>query len=226
MQRKVLKEKILTLLQNTDPQNIAEEIQLFADFKINNILFSALCREEPILRWNAVKAIAYVALNKDEDLQTARIIIKRCLWNLNEESGGIGWGAAETIGEILAQNRILADQFTKIMIGYARKDVNFLEFEPLQRGLLWALARISDTQKELLKSLHTSLFILPYLNSSDITVRGLAIWLIGKLKSKNTASFLQPKDEDINEIEIFRNNKLEKITVKQLLIDARNQLYN
>ena len=38
----------------------------------------------------------------DSDMEAARVIMRRLMWNLNDESGGIGWGSPEAMGEILA----------------------------------------------------------------------------------------------------------------------------
>jgi hypothetical protein len=37
----------------------------------------------------------------DKDMESARVIMRRLMWSLNDESGGIGWGAPEAMGEIV-----------------------------------------------------------------------------------------------------------------------------
>ncbi|MEA3417440.1 MAG: hypothetical protein U9R02_15080 [Thermodesulfobacteriota bacterium] len=48
----------------------------------------------------------------DHDMESARVIMRRLIWNLNDESGGIGWGSPEAMGEIMARNNRLALPFT------------------------------------------------------------------------------------------------------------------
>ena len=52
----------------------------------------------------------------ENDLEFARIIMRRPMLNLNDESGGIGWGAPEAMGEIMARSEKLAEEYHKILI--------------------------------------------------------------------------------------------------------------
>jgi len=40
--------------------------------------------------------------------------MRRLMWNLNDESGGIGWGNPEAMGEILACHEALANEYAPI----------------------------------------------------------------------------------------------------------------
>jgi hypothetical protein len=56
-----------------------------------NTLFSFLYNSDPAIKWNAATAMgAAVARLAHEDTESARVIIRRLMWNLNDESGGIG----------------------------------------------------------------------------------------------------------------------------------------
>ena len=77
------------------------------------------------------------------DREAARVVMRRLMWNLNDESGGIGWGVPEATGEIMARNPVLAEEYASILISYLREDGNFLEMEPLQCGILWGLHRLN-----------------------------------------------------------------------------------
>ena len=46
-----------------------------------------------------------------KNMEKARIVMRRIMWNLNDESGGIGWGSPEAMGEILCQSPELALEF-------------------------------------------------------------------------------------------------------------------
>jgi hypothetical protein len=84
----------------------------------------------------AVKAMgAVVAKLADHNMEAARIIVRRLMWNLNDESGGIGWGSPEAMGEILARHRGLAGEYAHILISYIREDGNYLENQVLQEGV-------------------------------------------------------------------------------------------
>jgi len=44
----------------------------------------------------------------EKDMESARVVMRRLMWNLNEESGGIGWGCPEAMGETMARSAPLA----------------------------------------------------------------------------------------------------------------------
>ena len=118
----------------------------------------------------------------DRDLEAARVIMRRLMWNLNDESGGIGWGSPEAMGEILAAHSGLAHEYVHILLSYAREDGNYIEHEALQRGLLWGIGRLSERRPELVRG--AAVFLLPYLASQDGMIRGLSARIMGLLQVK------------------------------------------
>ena len=53
----------------------------------------------------------------EQDMESARVVMRRLMWNLNDESGGIGWGSPEAMGEIMARHSGLAEEYSKISVG-------------------------------------------------------------------------------------------------------------
>ena len=157
-----------------------ETLRSFPARKVINPLISFFCSTDPNIRWRAIMAMgSVVAKLADEDMESARVVMRRMIWNLNDESGGIGWGAPEVMGEIMAQHEGLAQEYAPILVSYIREDGNFLEHEPLQRGALWGLARLAQTRSDLI--LDAGDHLLKYLSSGDPMIRGLAAWNIGLL---------------------------------------------
>lgn len=106
--------------------------------KAVNPLISFFCDHDAVLRWRSVSALgAVVARLADKDRESARVVMRRLMWSLNDESGGIGWGAPEAMGEITARHAGLAGEFGHILLSYVREDCNYLEHAVLQRGVLW-----------------------------------------------------------------------------------------
>ena len=61
--------------------------------QVVNPLFSFLYNTDELLKWKAVTALGAVVSNlASHDMESARIVMRRLIWNLNDESGGIGWG--------------------------------------------------------------------------------------------------------------------------------------
>ncbi len=87
-------------------------------------------------------------------MDSARMIMRRLVWSLNEESGWIGWGSAEAMGEIMARNKKLADEFHKFLISYISEGDNYLQFEELRKEVFIGLKRLSQTQPHLVRGVN------------------------------------------------------------------------
>jgi hypothetical protein len=188
-----------------------------------NPLFSFLYSQDKEIKWAAVKAMgAIVARLADEDMEAARGIMRRLMWNLNDESGGIGWGSPEAMGEILTCNERLAKEYSHILISYMRKNGNYLEYERLQRGLLWGIGRLSQVRPHLLQN--TVPLLLPYLESVDATVRGLAAWIMGLLEVEEACSRLEMLKNDKIEFEMYLDRKIIGCRVMDLAEQALQKI--
>lgn len=183
MSSRALKRQVLDLIAGPDLAAIRAELARLAAKDVINILFSAICREDERTRWHAVTCMGdAVARLAGEDLEAARIVMRRLLWSLNDESGGIGWGAPETMAEILCRHQGLGEEYVHMLISYMREDGeelcqdgNFLEHPLLQRGLLWGMARLSRCRPDLLQARGAEADIAQYLSADDAATRGLAI---------------------------------------------------
>jgi len=108
--------------------------------------------------------------------------MRRLIWNLNDESGGIGWGSPEAMGEIMAQSEQMAKEYHLILISYIRDDGNYIEHEILQRGVLWGLSRLAHARPELVKD--AAPFLHPYMESDDPILRELAEQIAQIIKNR------------------------------------------
>ena len=87
--------------------------------KMINPLLCALFEPDEVLRWRVVRGVGItVSAMAEKDLESARVIMRRLMWSLNDESGGIGWGAPEAMGEIMAENETLASEYHRILVSY------------------------------------------------------------------------------------------------------------
>ena len=214
-----LKRRVLKLLQSDDLVVGLNELCRLPARQVINPLFSFLYDNDPEIKWTAVTAMgAVVAKLADSDMEAARVIMRRLMWNLNDESGGIGWGSPEAMGEILARQEGLAKEYADILISYMREDGNYLENEVLQRGLLWGIGRLSRVRPQILEAAKPHL--IPYLHSRDATVRGLAAWIAGILGIKAACADLEGLAADESEIQIFLDGSIIKRRVNDLAGEA------
>jgi hypothetical protein len=214
-----LKEKIRMLLLQQDVESGLAQIGDMPARKAINPLFSFLCSPNELLKWRAVMAMGEVVDRLAEvDMESARVIMRRYMWQLNDESGGIGWGCPEAMGESMARNENLAREYGCILISYIRPDANFLEHEALQRGTLWGIGRLAHAKPQLLKgSVH---HLHPYMRADDPYLRGLAAWASGALRSKKTEVLLNDLKEDGAKLSVFLDGQLITVSVGDLVKKA------
>jgi len=210
-----LKAKILDLLLADSPIECVRELSLLPAREVMSPLFSFLCNDNELVRWRSVTAIGQIMRNLAErDMERARDFMRRLMWSLNEESGGIGWGAPEAIGEIMACHEKLGLEYVPIFMSYLDPKGNFIEHEILQRGLIWGLIRLAESRPELVVG--AAAHIGRYLESGDSTVRGLAAWAAGLLQAQETRSKLKELLSDESELRIYSDGKIATIRVRNL----------
>lgn len=216
---RVVKGRLRQLLTRRDTVAALEEITLLPIKTVINALFSFLQDGDPGIKWPAVKCFGVaVTVLADQDIESARIIMRRLMWSLNDESGGIGWGAPEAMGEVLARHHVLAIEYAPILLSYARQDGNYLELDRLQRGLLWGIARAAESRPELFRS--GAEHLMSYLGSPDATVRGLASRVMGLLRIPEACLLLGELSRDRSEISIDFRDEIGKHDVKGLAEEA------
>ncbi len=210
-----LKKHVLDLLRQDDLDNTIQQICSLPLRQVINPLISFLYNSDETVKWHAVSAIGAV-VNKmaDEDIESARIIMRRLVWNLNDESGGIGWGSPEAMGEIMARNKILAEEYSVIILSYIKPCTNYIENMNLQKGVLWGLARFAGVRPELVKVQIP--YLAPFVSSKDPVLRGLALWLISTLKMRPARKAIEKLVNDNGEIKIYTGGSFEEYTIAEL----------
>jgi hypothetical protein len=200
--------------------------------EVINALFSAICQVDTRLRWHAVSAMGVtVARLADEEMEEGRIMLRRMLWSLNDESGGIGWGAPESMAESMHHHAGLAEEYIHMLISYTRldgpeleQDGNFLEHETLQQGLLWGLDRLCTARKQLLVEKGFPADIPKYLASADTIVRGLAVRLCGKLGVDTELDRIRQLADDSGRVARYEDGRFFVVTVGELAGSALQEL--
>lgn len=177
-----VKKDVLQLLRTNDLPGGIAKIRALPRVSTLKALFSGICHTDEVVRWHAVSAMGIVVADlANHDMEGARVVMRRFMWSLNDESGGIGWGIPEAMAECIACHSGLAREYAHILISYMREDGYYLEYEPLQRGLMWGLGRVARVRPALLHDKQAPRYLLPYLDASDPTVRGLAARALGQL---------------------------------------------
>jgi len=158
-------------------------------------LISCLARGGTPAGRAAVALGACVAAMAREAPEDARVVMRRFMWHMNEESGNLGWGVPESMAETLAHSSLLAKEFSRVLLSYIRdtgREDNFVDHAPLRRSCYWAVGRLLQARPEFAAS------ALPLLQAGlrdeDIPCRGMAAWAFAQM---NVPAYLRPELETL-----------------------------
>lgn len=106
------------------------------------VVMSLTYDSDELVRRRAIEAIGRLAGSHGRhDLEKVRDLIRRLLWLMNDESGGLGWQAPEMIGEILVNVPALIGEYAPLLPA-------FLDEEPFERGSHHAIYRVATVNPQ------------------------------------------------------------------------------
>lgn len=147
-----IKKRLFEILSSTNWKTSLDEVYSYTPRKVINPLISFFCNKDVTIKQRAIITIGEVVnFLASQDMESARIVMRRLMWSLNDESGGIGWGAPEAMAEIMSLNEQLAKEYASILISYANPEGNYLEHIELQKEVLKGLARLGEVRPFLIK---------------------------------------------------------------------------
>lgn len=196
-------------------------------------LFSFLLLDG-LVRWRAVSAVglAVAALcraprdNAPGGLEAGRNILRRMMWNLNEESGNVAWGTPEAMAECLAQHPWLAEEYHNILISYIDDSIHhglWLELPLLRRGAVWGVSRLCCARPDLMARAGRPLLAALH-DCEDAEIPGLAAWGLGCLGWQEARPHLQALTASLTPVRWYRDGMLADTTVGALAREALARL--
>lgn len=141
----VTKHKVLELLRKGDQEELLNLFDL-APSQVRKYLTMAAFAEDDIIRERTVNSFGYLAKMRGESLpEFFRETIRRHVWAMNDESGNMDWLGPEIIGQIVAAQPRLFEEFASIMIEAALREPVF--YPSLQK----AVKLLAATDKKLIQ---------------------------------------------------------------------------
>ncbi len=191
-------------------------------------LFHLLYNKNELIKWRAVTAFGlYTQYLGDSDNSKLNNLIRRCVWMLTEESGGIAWGVPEAMAEMLANNESLAKSHSNILLSYLYDNPdgsdNYLEHEPLRFGVIWGASRLAEVHPELVKNEE---YIILQLCDNERTARGIAMVsrIIGQINLIEKQDYLVKHSENPAEIWLYLNHELKKYRVMDICLEQLKKI--
>jgi hypothetical protein len=196
---------------NANTDSIANQINLIllrGDYqKLNSLdregkrvwrlLQSNLYQTDQTLRYHSIEAIA-ILLRAQWELgqkEKVRDYIRRLIWSISDESGGIGWSAPQAIAEIVVAVPQLNDPFVNIMIARA-----FSEPTLIKSGL-WGIGRLGRRARQSVRLFQD--IILASFAVDEPETLGLAAWAMGEVKYKPALPYLQKLRQRLEPVRIY-----------------------
>lgn len=222
---RALNRQVRDCLRASSQAEALAAVALMPEAKVVKPLFSCLCSTEPLVKWHAVAAMGQtVAALATAEMESARVVMRRFMWMLNDESGGIGWGVPEAMAESIACHPRLAAEYSHCLISFMREDGFYLELPALQQGLLWGVARVAEVFAQLLRDKDAVRYLLPYLDAADPGVRGLACLALGRLGDTSVLAALAPCQGDGRAVCLYQAGDFVQTTVDALACQAIGSL--
>jgi hypothetical protein len=153
--------------------------------RVWKLLQSNLYQTDETLRYHSIEAIAVLSRNQWEmgRQEKVRDYLRRLIWSISDESGGIGWSAPQAIAEIVVAIPQLEEPFVNIMIDRA-----FSEPTLIKSGL-WGIGRLG--RRAWPSAVLFQGIILASFAVDEPETLGLAAWAMGEIKYKPALPYLR-----------------------------------
>lgn len=248
-----LKSQARQWLAQDDWQDSLDSFAAVEPEKLVGPLFSLLLHDG-VVKWRAVTVLGQtIARMAAADMNQARVVMRRLIWNMSEESGNLGWGAPESMGEIMAVHKTLAGEFGRVLVSYiieTGRDDNFIDHLPLRIGAYWGVGRMAQEHPwQCLSAVAPCLRGLGHPEgfeneTSSATVRGLCAWTLGSIGSQGQDALSKAEDcpggvcvdlsglreqlspllADDTVFQLYRDRELSDVSVASLAQEALDRL--
>lgn len=170
---------------------------------------------DPEIGWRAVQAMGLAAARiADHDPTAVREHLRRLLWLISEESGGICWHAPQALAEIVYHRPALFADYIPIII-HLLLEMAEEDLAHFRAGLLWAVGRLGELARPHIQDVLPDL--VAALRDPDPQVRGMAVWALHELGRNDLLDQRPHLREDEGPVQLFENGVLRRTSVAGLM---------
>ncbi len=179
--------------------------------KLMRILLSISYDKTDILAWRAIETIGILTSKiSSRDPEFGRNLVRKLLWSIRDEAGGIGWSSPEILGEIVRNDIERYPEIPGILWSFMDEDF-------LRKGIIWATGRIGEVSPGAMN------FAIPYLKElledQDPEIRFYSAWALCKMGISVSVN------EEIEEY-IYEDGMYERVNIKDILKECDKGLYH
>ncbi len=191
---------------------LAGELEKLVDILENQkpalrYLLRLLCSLDNLVKWRTVETLGLLGsrwLDRGRAEET-RILLRKFLWTLNDESGGIGWGSPECIGEIVSLRPQSFAEFAPVLLTYTEEEI-------LLPSVIWGGWRIARLAPKLVQEFIPD--YRPYLQHPNPEVRGYT-WLWLREAGADLPSAILEQDD--SSFQLYADRQIREVKLKDLL---------
>lgn len=218
------KKKVGKILCMDSRQTAFSLLEQIPNEQLTGHLFSHFYHKDDLIKFRSIAAMGILGARLAKvNIEKARIVLRRIMWNLNDESGGIGWGSPEAMGEILSGSPELALEFKSILFSYLDPDGNYIEHEMLQRGVLWGIGTYLETAREPI-SQNTENLLFSYLHSQDHVKRAWAVRALVNAGRFNCTLVPESIISDETMIDLFQDWTFRPTRICDMALSCKNKI--
>jgi hypothetical protein len=182
--------------------------------RILGTLVSLTFDPAPLIGWRAVEAMGMSAARiADRHPDYVLEQLRRLLWLLSEESGGVCWRSPEAMAEIVRRSPALFGDYIPIVVSL----IVSIEPEDLDRfraGALWAIGRLAPMAADHLPGVLPA--VTAALDDPDPQARGMAVWALTQMGQPAVLGRRPQLLDDEGAVDLYEGGDLRRTTVGQL----------
>lgn len=166
------------------------------------------------IQWSAIEMFALMMKRWWEkgNEEKVRQYIRNLFWSINDESGGIGWHAPQTIAETIINIPSLMDPYGSMMIAHC------IDEPPLIKGCLWGIGRLGEMITDSVYFFKDK--ILSVFQIKELETVGVAAWAMGEVGFQPAIPFLEKLLGEEVEIDIYISGDFQRKSVKKWAEEA------
>lgn len=212
-----MREEIIALLEKKNWDEITAKA--LGDKKALRVLLKLLYHPDDYIHWLAAEAIGkYGARLALDDPEKTRELVRRLLWNLNEECGASPWGSVEAIAAITAERSDLFSNYVSILFP-------FHEDEHLLPGVIWVQGQVGRQSPETVAEYIP--FLVASLQHSQAGIRAYAAWALGEIRAYGAREALGQLAADHSPVSLYdRGGLYRTATVAEIACASMDVLQN